>query len=680
MTKQTITFLIVLFFFYNYALCHSGKIAVSYPLSEIKIDGNLSDWPESIKKYQINNFLGGVPNQEAYFQTGYDLSRGILYVAVTVFDDKNVFSNENDNIFWNPEDKQFLYLDPEHSRNKGSGVLTIGASQSGVKSQKVRSEWDTYNNSFTKSNVKVNVYHKNGKTAYEWAVELGQSIQEYKSIGLDFLIFDHDGTDIFHTNSVWSEGGAKRSIPSRLGDLLLLPTNEQIGSVKGNVKWTKEGNDKLPIFYKVQSTSKQDFWTVVTIDSINSYTATLPFGNYSIKPFQKVNNEYSFNDKVRINEHSKVAFTISKETTVIEDTLLIKKYDSPKFLIPQKGIFFEKEFDPEQVDAFVSTYKEFCNVTGLSLAVIKDGEIVYNKHFGHENTITQKPVNSTSIFEIASVSKTVFAFAINRLADKKIIDLDKSLYKYLEFDQLSDDDRAKSITARHILSHQSGLPNWVWGGPFGSERGDKTKLLFSPGTKYQYSGEGYEYLKRVIEKITKKDIQTIIQEEVYLPLGMVKSSFTATPQIEDKIIVGHTENIPMFWNLHDRAWISGSMYSTSKDMAVFMKALMDEKELSPNAYNEMFESQIINEKPWIHYFGGYEQSHSLGFEIEKTPYGRIIHHGGNNGDFQARFAMNWEKKNGFVLLTNNNNGFKLDLILQEFFFSGRLPKYPEGKK
>jgi len=266
------------------------------------------------------------------------------------------------------------------------------------------------------------------------------------------------------------------------------------------------------------------------------------------------------------------------------------------------------------------------------------------------------------------------------LAEKGVIDLDKPLFQYLPFEQLSNDERAKTITARHILSHQSGLPNWVWGGPYGWENGGKTELLFKPGSKYQYSGEGYEYLKRVIEEITKKDIQSIINEEVYLPFGMKESSFTASAKIKDRIIVGHTEKTPMFWGLHDKPWISGSMYSTSKDMAIFMQGLMNKKVLSSNNYEEMFKPQIKNNEPWRHFFGGNEQYHSLGFEIEDTPLGRIVHHGGNNGDFQARFAMDWKKKNGFILLTNNNNGFVLDLILQEFFFSGRLSNQESSDK
>lgn len=672
MTRQSITLSIALFLYCNNVWGHSGISAHSYPLTDISVDGKLNDWPKNIKKYTIDNFLGTASNHKSFFQTGYDLDKGILYVAVTVMDDNNISTNSENNVFKNKEDKQVLYLDPEHSHNKGSGVIMIGASLSGMNVQKVRSAWDPYNRSFSDQNVEVEVTYDGERIVYEWAIQLRSSIQEYTSIGLDFLVSDCDGSDVPTTYSVWSQGGMKQSIPTGLGDLLLLPAKEPIGHVNGLVKWEVASNENPPSYYKIQSINKSDLWTIVKIDSTGHYSTDLPFEEYTIKPFQKVNNEYSFNDKVRINEHASVAFTVSNENSVVTDTLTLARYDSPNFLIPQKGILYENTFDPDRVNTVVSTYMEFSNVTGLSLAVIKDGELVYNNNLGYENTITQQPVADNSIFELASVSKTVFAYAINRLADKQIIDLDLPLYKYLAFDQLSEDDRAKEITARHILSHQSGLPNWAWGGPFGSERGEKTTLSFRPGTKYQYSGEGYEYLKRVIEHITDKDIETIIEEEVFQPFGMVSSSFTATPDIIDNIIVGHTENIPMFWELHDRPWISGSMYSTSSDMAVFMKALMEQKRLTQKAYDDMIEPQVINDNPWRHHFGGYQQAHSLGFEIEDTAHGRIIHHGGNNGDFQARFAMNLKNKSGFILLTNNNNGYKLDLLLQQFFFSGRL--------
>jgi hypothetical protein len=102
-----------------------------------------------------------------------------------------------------------------------------------------------------------------------------------------------------------------------------------------------------------------------------------------------------------------------------------------------------------------------------------------------------------------------------------------------------------------------------------------------------------------------------------------------------------------------------------------MIGMMHGKGLSEESYQKMFAPQIENTEPFIHFFGGSRQWHSLGFELEDTPNGRVIHHGGNNGDFQSRFAMQFDKKVGFILLTNNDNGFLLDSVLQEYLFSGR---------
>jgi len=194
MTRQLNIFIISFLVLISYSCFgHNGKIAYSYPLTKIKIDGKLTDWPKEIERYEINNFLGQSSNNIAYFQTGYDLKNGILFVAVTIQDEQNVASNQNNNIFWNPEDKQILYIDPEHSNEKSSGVLTIGASQSGFILKKVLENWDVYNKSFTENSINVKVRHKNGKTVYEWAINLGQSLKVNKSIGLDFLISDNDG-------------------------------------------------------------------------------------------------------------------------------------------------------------------------------------------------------------------------------------------------------------------------------------------------------------------------------------------------------------------------------------------------------------------------------------------------------------------------------------------------------
>jgi CubicO group peptidase (beta-lactamase class C family) len=113
--------------------------------------------------------------------------------------------------------------------------------------------------------------------------------------------------------------------------------------------------------------------------------------------------------------------------------------------------------------------------------------------------MTGEKVNDLTLYEAASITKPVFAFAVQRLAERGVIDLDKPLYLYLPYEDIAYDDRYKLMTARHVLTHRTGFPNWR-----SMNEDGKLNLKFTPGTGYGYSGEGFEYLKMVIEKITGK--------------------------------------------------------------------------------------------------------------------------------------------------------------------------------
>lgn len=121
-------------------------------------------------------------------------------------------------------------------------------------------------------------------------------------------------------------------------------------------------------------------------------------------------------------------------------------------------------------------------IPGMSLAIINKGKIVYVKGFGFANLENRKPVTAQTNFEAASMSKPVFSFYVQRLANDGIIDLDKPLFKYLPATDIND-ERYKKITARMVLSHTTGLPNW--------REGEKMELAFDPGSAFSYSGEGY---------------------------------------------------------------------------------------------------------------------------------------------------------------------------------------------
>src|ERR1051326_4944668 len=138
-------------------------------------------------------------------------------------------------------------------------------------------------------------------------------------------------------------------------------------------------------------------------------------------------------------------------------------------------------------------------VPGLSIALIKDAKLFWRRGFGVKDSASKVPVDNDTVFEAASVSKTVFAYAAMKLCEKGVIGLDTPLTKYSPKPFLEGDPRLELITARHVLSHTSGFQNW---------RSDKEplKIHFTPGEKYLYSGEGYSYLQSVVTQVTGQPI------------------------------------------------------------------------------------------------------------------------------------------------------------------------------
>ena len=155
------------------------------------------------------------------------------------------------------------------------------------------------------------------------------------------------------------------------------------------------------------------------------------------------------------------------------------------------------------------------DIPGLSIAVIRDSKVIWTRGFGVTNAETKARVNDNTVFEAASLTKPVFAYAVLKLVDNGKLDLDTPLVKYLpgRYD-VGDDPRLDQMTARHVLSHTTGFPNW-------RPRGDKIlKMYFSPGNRFSYSGEGFVYLSKVVEQITGESQQAFIKRTVFDPLDM----------------------------------------------------------------------------------------------------------------------------------------------------------------
>ena len=142
----------------------------------------------------------------------------------------------------------------------------------------------------------------------------------------------------------------------------------------------------------------------------------------------------------------------------------------------------------QRLDQSVPALMKEGGVPGLSLAVIENGRVVYGNAFGVRSMDSNVPLNDKTVFAAASLSKPLFAFAVMMLVEEGKFDLDRPLNEYLEYKDLEHDPRYRRITARMVLSHTSGLPNW---------RNGRLDFAQVPGERFVYSGEGFVYLQKV---------------------------------------------------------------------------------------------------------------------------------------------------------------------------------------
>src|SRR4051794_38435740 len=187
---------------------------------------------------------------------------------------------------------------------------------------------------------------------------------------------------------------------------------------------------------------------------------------------------------------------------------------------------------PPALAAQVPSLMQSAQVPGMSIAIVH-GDDVRVQTFGVTNAKSSERVTDKTVFEAASLSKTVFAYAVMKLVEEGRLDLDKPLSQYVR-EPFIDDPRVDKITARVVLSHRTGFPNW--------RRDKPLQILFEPGTRFSYSGEGYVYVQRAVEAITNEPFDTFMRRVVFDPLGMTDSSYVWQPAYETGKAWSHDES------------------------------------------------------------------------------------------------------------------------------------------
>ena len=308
-------------------------------------------------------------------------------------------------------------------------------------------------------------------------------------------------------------------------------------------------------------------------------------------------------------------------------------------------------FSPATLDSIFAAAAAEADVPGLSVAIVNGDRTVYHGVFGVTNTRTGVPVDDSTVFEAASLSKPVFAYYALRQVEAGLLDLDTPLYRYLPHPGIVHRDReaATCITARMVLAHRSGFPNHA--------NGDSIALAFPPGEGFAYSGEGYQYLAAVIAALRGTDLQDGLSQDFRRLAGTLfgwqHSSFVATPYLQRHLATGHTqEGAPTEASVGKTFLAYSSLHTEASEYARFLSTLLRREGLSADTYDEMLREQtgFAPEHPLRREIG--QTGWGLAMAQKPTEYGMMHVHTGNNHDFQAYMMVLPEQDFGIVCFLN----------------------------
>ena len=291
-------------------------------------------------------------------------------------------------------------------------------------------------------------------------------------------------------------------------------------------------------------------------------------------------------------------------------------------------------------------------VPSASVALIQDGQLVWSGAYGQQSPT--QPADEKTLYDIASLSKPVTAEVFIRLAMAGRVSFDEPMARYWTDPDVQDDPRAQRLTARHVLNHKTGFPNW---------RMDK-KLSFSsePGTTFGYSGEGFQYLIRYVERKTGRTYQELAEEVLFNKAGMKDTSFVWQDWFRNRQ-AWPLDNAGRWYAADALAEAMGAseVNTTAADYARFIVAIMRGQDLTPALRKERF--QITQNradscpKPDGSDPCTVRRGYGFGWYVYDVPGELHVGHSGRNGRGErSQVFMSPSRGFGIVVLTNGANG------------------------
>lgn len=302
------------------------------------------------------------------------------------------------------------------------------------------------------------------------------------------------------------------------------------------------------------------------------------------------------------------------------------------------------------------------NIPLLGIGIVRGGKLEEVKVFGSLGK--DAPAPADTIFNVASLTKPVVAMLTLRLVSAGKWSLDEPLDKYWVDPDLKLDPRHKLLTTRHVLTHRTGFPNWRW-----MSESKRLAFEFEPGSRYQYSGEGFEYLRRALEAKFKRPLEAMTAEQLFGPLGMRDTRFVWDERMEEaRFAVGYDrKGAPYPVVKTRRANAADDLLTTLEDYGKFAVSVLEGGGLKPDTFAEMTSRQIkVKEDK---YFG-------LGWAIYDNvgPGGEYaLEHGGADKGVSAEVFLLPKSKQALIIMMNVDEGYRIydELLIRYLGAAGK---------
>jgi CubicO group peptidase (beta-lactamase class C family) len=310
----------------------------------------------------------------------------------------------------------------------------------------------------------------------------------------------------------------------------------------------------------------------------------------------------------------------------------------------------------EDIDAVVRSYYETHQFSGTVL-VAEAGQVIYRKSYGWANREWNIPNRPEAKYRIASISKQFTAMLILQLVSEGRLSLTGRITDYLPYYRK---DTGRRITIHHLLTHTSGIPDltddpYFWDYETRLQFDLKTlvkkycsgRLEFKPGTQFDYCNSGYVILGAIIEEVTGKDYETLLQERILKPLGLTNTGYDQNKTILPYRAAGYDYNYGDYQNANyfdmSSVGAAGALYSTVDDLFRWDQALYTDQ-LLPSEYLEKMMTPYLN-----------NYAYGLGvYEVELPDSSRVTmvsHTGGIHG-FNSRIARYVDQRHTVIILGN----------------------------